>query len=341
VHGTINFNQPLIATPHGSPDEKRPPDEKLSDEKHIITETLECSFPATSLVQSYTQAAIGTEATILTFTLQLISALMIILSLLVPNSTYASDVTIMSIDIVLNLIVSFILLCRILWFAETLRTGGWDDARSALRTLLVMDIFLLVLAVTIIIMDSFGIATMDSQHKLESWVAPGAIALTSLCLISIMVRNWVYLYFHTPHSHVGQFPQTVRMVLSSSAHMDACEALLGSVLATKPAPNLDWGALFKVNGSSTQLYDVSTFSNVGVARHDGKRFLDSDFLEMIRIMMDKMHNHQAERPYFLGVFYCGNQPAVKDALIRGVKQVQAEHQEFCHRCYVRLLCEIF
>ncbi len=323
----------LITTPHVCPPEKTLTTGNSQRPSFLASETS---------LQTFSQHAIGTEATILTFTLQLISALMVILSLIVPNATYASDVSILAIDIVLNVIVSVILLCRIIWFAETLRNGGWDEAKFALRTLLAMDVFLLALSVTIIVLDAVGIAMMDNQHVvMQSWVAPVIISLTAVCLASIMARNWVYLYFHSPHSHAGQFPTMVRMVLSSSAHMDACETLLGSVLASNPAPNLDWGALFKVNGSSNQAYDVSTFSNVGVTRHSGKRFVDSDFLEMIRIMMNKMHDNQAERPYFLGVFYCGNQPAVKDALLRGIEQVQAEHQTFCHKCYVRLLCEVF
>jgi len=289
--------------------------------------------------------AIGVQATVITFVMQLAAALMVILALIVPNSTDLSDLVILGIDTVINGVVIVIIVLRVLWFASELQNDTWTEAKGAMRTLLMMDALLLLIGLATLSLDAYGLSANDQAHELmETWVAPATIALTALSIVTILVRIWIYLYYHSPRSYGGQFPKIARMVLSSSSHMDACEALLGSVLDTKPETNLDWGALLKVSGSGKQPYDVTTFGNIGVTRHDGARFKDADFVEMIRILVNKLHGRHTsvERPYFLGVFYCGNQPSVKEALIRGAEQVQVEHlASGCNKCYARVLCEQF
>lgn len=311
---------------------------------------------------------ISVAATVISFTFQLMAALIVTLVYMaVEIRTETSAYAVLSVDIFLCSVVVIITFLRVLWFITVLLDpSAWRHSRKEIAVLLGVDTIIFLLASLQIAFDALGIADIIYSPEVDiyPWIFEAVTILGFLSTVFGVVRIWVYLHLHSPHGHGDGYPRTVRCVLSSSAHMDALDALLGDILSVDPVrartpdpdgmpkPEIDWGAVLKVAGSGAaakQPYDVSTFLEPGVQRHPGARFVDGDWENMIRKLMDKMHkDHEREdRAVFLGIFYCGNQKVVRDALGRGLEKVQKEHFDGidgrlpCEKCFGRVMVETF
>ncbi|KAI9005147.1 hypothetical protein DFJ74DRAFT_692999 [Hyaloraphidium curvatum] len=315
---------------------------------------------------------VGATTTLLVFALQLFGALLVTLAAIVEVEARTSVMVVLSLDLVVAVTVFSITVLRVIWFATVLlHPDAWRLARRSLTVLFIVDLFSLVLAGIMTAFDVMGIID-ESRPPLDEfpWIYEALAVVGFLSVAASLVRIWTYLHLHSPHSHNQDPPALLRMVLSSTAHMPALEALLGDILAVGPGvvasaaadaegpvrnSDADWGAVLKVaappgdKAAASAPYDVGTFLQRGVRRHAGKRFEAGHFRGMIAAMMQRMHERHADedRAVFMGVFYCGNQAAVREALAKGMEEVQKEHFEGrdgrpgCQKCFGRVLVETF
>lgn len=283
---------------------------------------------------------IGVNATLIAFTIQLTGALMLLLASLTPIRSESAALAILALDILICFTVAILGLLRVVWFASVLQAGGWRHSRSELFALLSVDSFILLLAILQLVFDALGIKDITDPASDMPFVYPALSILGFLSTAIGLARIWVYLHLHSPHGWGS--PKVVRMVLSSTGHMEAVDRLLSGIGDKSPDSNgLDWGATLRVRGSGTA-WKPEDLLHPGIQRTE-VRWRSEDWESMIRLLFNRMHTDHLheDRAVFFGVFYCGNQKSVRDALAEGMERVQEEHFEECERCFGRVMVETF